>query len=457
MPARTRPPRAPHRHRRVAAARVATALATVAALGACASSPAPMSTLALNRAKVDFVQVGVPQVRAGTAALVDVATTVGAAVAAGQRPGETGATAVSPWSLLQLVMALRLGAEGDTAAALDRLGLTRAKHPARAMAALTGQVQQWSGDPGQLDPATVPVFPLLQTGAAILIDRDLSVHRDYLNELGKYLNNGVYPVRFDGLDAALGEWAAVNTGGTLTSVPLPGDASDTGDALVYAGTAYLAAGWALPFDARRTHTGVFTGPRGPSPVQFMRSTLPARVAAGDGFTALQLDYGTTLALQILLPPPGGDPAALLARRPLTEARLALAGAPVAAHDVTLPRWSASTWIDPLPRLRALGLSEVLDGAGLAGIADAHPTLSAARLGAVLTVGERGTVMGAAETTGADGARTERPGDGGAGPVEAADAAPGPSPFTADRPFTYSLVDTATGLPLLVGTVTRPVG
>ena len=74
-----------------------------------------MTTLALKRSKVAFTQVGVDEQRDGVAALVDAATDLGGAVAAALPPtrSDHGATVVSPWSLLQLLMILRSGADGD--------------------------------------------------------------------------------------------------------------------------------------------------------------------------------------------------------------------------------------------------------------------------------------------------------------------------------------------------------
>jgi serine protease inhibitor len=435
------------------------ALVTVGLLGGCAAAPPPMTTLSLKRSKVAFAQIGVDRTREDIGALVDLATTTGAAVASSRRT-DADATVVSPWSLLQLLLTLRAGSGGDATTQLDALGLSGAKDPLRAMAALTGQVQQWAGDPGRLDSGSVPASPLLQTAPAVLATDSLALRGEFLDRLGKYLNTGVYPVRTSGFDAALGQWAAVNTGEQLESVPLRAP-SDTD--IEFAGTVFLAAGWRLPFDPRRTRTATFFAPGAPMDAQLMRATVPARSARGDGFTTLQLDYGTSLALQVLLPDPGGDPGTLLARKPLTEARLALAAAPVAAHDVTLPRWRVSGWSDPVPALRALGLGAPFTaGDGLSGISGSRPTVTGARLGTALTVAERGSTSGAAGTAGTaaagDGADTVGTGEASTTPptpAAPADAPPGPDPFTVDRPFAYAVVDTATGLPLLIGTVLRP--
>ena len=169
----------------------------------------------------------------------------------------------------------------------------------------------------------------------------------------------------------------------------------------------------------------------------MRGTVPARVAAGEGFSALQLDYGTTLALQIVLPAPGTPLADAASEGRFTAARIALAGAPSAPHEVSLPKWRSTTWTGLVEPLRDAGLTGLFAGPGLEGIAPGSPTVTDARAAAVLTVGEKGTAPDTATTP-----TTPEPG-------------PGPAPFVVDRAFAYSVVDTATGLPLLMGTVNRP--
>ncbi|RDB47533.1 serpin family protein, partial [Tsukamurella tyrosinosolvens] len=121
----------------------------------------------------------------------------------------------------------------------------------------------------------------------------------------------------------------------------------------------------------------------------------------------------------------------------TAARIALAGAPSTPHEVSLPKWRTSTWTGLADPLRDAGLTALFAGPGLDGVAPGSPSLADARAAAVLTVGEKGTA-----TDTATAAPTPEP-------------APGPAPFVVDRAFAYSVVDTATGMPLMMGTVNRP--
>ncbi|TWS19210.1 serpin family protein [Tsukamurella asaccharolytica] len=417
--------------------RAAMALFAAGTLAACGGAPSAPQTLSLERSKTAFEQVGIDETRDDVTALTATATRLGARLAAGDP--RAASTAVSPWSILSLLGMLRAGAQGETAAQLDGAGLGAAKNLPRAMAALTGQAAQWAGDPGAVPTGTPPATPLFQSQVALLTatqPEDRRVRSEYLDALAETYDTGVYPVDFGlGVGEPLGQWVAVNTGSRLTSAPLR---TDAGTRLAAATTAYLAAAWRFPFDAARTRPAPFTAADGAVlDPPTMRGTVPARVAAGEGFTALQLDYGTTLALQIVVPAPGTPLSEAASEGRFTAARIALAGAPLAAHEVSLPKWRTSTWTGLADPLRDAGLTALFAGPGLDGVAPGSPSLTDARAAAVLTVGEKGTA-----TDTATAAPTPEP-------------APGPAPFVVDRAFAYSVVDTAIGLPLMMGTVNRP--
>lgn len=419
--------------------RAATALLAAGLLAACGGAPSAPDALSLDRSKKAFEQVGIDETRADVTTLVSTATRFGARLATGDP--RAASTAVSPWSVLSLLGMLRAGAEGETAAQLDGAGLGAAKDLPRAMAALTGQTAQWAGDPGTVPAGTPPASPLFGSRVALLTAKqpeDRRVRPAYLDALSASYDTGVYPVDFGlGVGVPLGEWVAVNTGSAFTSSPLRTSADTR---LAAATTAYLAAAWRFPFDAARTRPAPFTASDGTTldPLT-MRGTVPARIAPGDGFTAIQLDYGTTLALQILLPNPGTPLADVASEGRFTTARIALAGAPSTPHEVSLPKWRTSTWTALADPLRDAGLTALFAGPGLDGIAPGSPAMDDARAAAVLTVGEKGTASDTAP------------------PTPSPEPGPGPAPIAVDRAFAYSVVDTATGLPLLMGTVNRPGG
>ncbi|MFC7753848.1 serpin family protein [Tsukamurella soli] len=428
------------RGRRALAAALAATL--VAGLGACGSPSITTPVLALDRSKATFREVGVDETRDDIAALVASATRIGASLVRG---GSGSGVVVSPYAVLTLLAELRAGAGGATAAQLDGpdgADLSALHDPGRAMAALIGQVEQWSGDPGSVSASAPPASPLFQVGRALLVPSAATVTHDYLDTLSRWYDTGVYPADFGGprIDAELGEWAAVNSASTWTATPLR---VDTATRAALLATAYLAAAWRYPFQLSATSSAPFTDADGSTAdVPTMHGTVLARVARTAGFEAVQLDYGTTLGLQIVLPPRGRPLDDVATSGALTAARLALAAAPVAAHAVALPRWRTVTWTH-LPG--SLAVSSLFAGdADLPGLGTGVH-ISDARSGATLTVGEKGTAM-------AQPAASSAP----ATPTAGVPAGPGPDPFAVDRAFVYSVVDTATGLPLLIGTVRTPV-
>ncbi len=449
-------------------------LAAAMTLAGCSSGHPAVTTLELARSKATFQEVGIDEVRAGGAEpLVAATTRIGATLTAAAGGGADGAGAVvSPWGVVALLAMLRAGATGATSAQLDDVrggagdnhggsgagapvGLGAVSDLNRTMAAMIGQVEQWSGDPGSVSPTTPPATPLFQVGRAVLVPALTEVRRDFLDTLSRFYDTGVYPADFGSatLGQALGEWAAVNSASTWTATPLRVDSSTR---LALLATAYLAAGWRYPFPLSGTSTSPFENADHTSAaVPTMHGTVLARVVHGSGFDALQLDYGTTLCLQIVLPPRGGSLADVVTPAVFTAARLALAAAPIAPHLVSLPRWQTTTWIrlpGPLAATDAFSDDASLPGLG----SGVH--VGDARAAAALTVGEKGTVV-ARPTAGTtpDGASSVNGqptvGDQPVGGTPASQT--GPDPFAVDRAFAYSVVDTATGLPLLMGTVRIP--
>ncbi|MDF0532481.1 serpin family protein [Tsukamurella sp. 8F] len=424
---------------------IAIGLAAVLLLAGCSSPQGKPPAMDMRRSKVAFAQVGIDEVRRGGAGpLVDAATRIGAELVSSERSG--AGSVVSPWAAVSLLAELRDAARGSTAKQLDDVGFGAVRRDDgsdldRTMAAFIGQVEQWAGDPGTVSASTPPATPLFQVGRAVLVPSLDAVSDHYLDTLSKYYDTGVYPVDLGApmLGTALGEWAAVNSASTWTSTPLePG----AGDRFAMLATAYLAAAWRYPFEVADTTNAPFTDSDGTtSNVPTMHGTSTARLVRAPGFDAVQLDYGTTLALQIVLPPRGRPLSDVTTPESFTAARLALAAAPAAQHRISLPRWRTSTWIrlpGPLAVRDAFSAGASLDALG------PRARISDARLAAALTVGERGTVIGEPDASGS------------ATPAPAPATGPEPDPVSVDRAFAYSVVDTATGLPLLMGSVRSPV-
>ncbi|HEY9312763.1 serpin family protein [Williamsia sp.] len=415
----------------------ATALA-ILMLGtaACASDEPAAVTVELTTAPdVEFEEIGIDEVRDAATELVRYTSDLGVDMIRGAEPAAN--QVVSPWGAMVTLQMLRAGAGGNTAAELDSvLGVSDTE----AVAALIGQLDRVSGDPGGVDRKNPPSPPVFHQASGIFIDDSLVVGDEYLAVLGRSFGTGLYPVDFSvpQTESALNEWISVNTGGEISQTPTE-YSTDTVISLL--STVFLAAAWQQPFSPASTAPSEFTTTDGSvSKVSTMHKTLDVPLRRGPGWTAVQLPYSQSLAMQILLPDNGSDPNALLSGTALADADAALRAGAASSVDVSLPRWDIAGEVDLKSTLESRGVHDLFtDAADLTAISD-QLVVTAVAQNSSITVGEKGTI--AASATQADVGVTALPPE----PVET---------FVADRPFVFQIVDTATGLPLFLGVVARP--
>ncbi|MBT0566779.1 serpin family protein [Williamsia sp. CHRR-6] len=406
-------------------------------ISGCASNTEGPSTAQLSKApSVTFTQIGIDEVRADSESLVGATRRLGVAIA-----GQSAAGAnriVSPWSLMTALAMVRAGARGATADEIDRAA---GPYTPRAVAALTGQVTAVGGDPGKVDEQNPPTPPVFRQATGVFAQKSYPIGKQYLVELSRYFDTGVYPVDFstDQAQRAINEWTTVNTGSQITRAPNPPDKSTL---LSLLSTVYLAAAWNSPFPAAKT---VEQGRFSVTPDRVVRTPMMAnsgafRIAEGPGWTAIELPYGTgELAMQVVLPATGATTSTVLTDAVLSSVAAELKSAQPRTVDVTLPRWQSTETIDLRTALQTMGIRSLFtDRADLSGISPGLMVTRAAQSGTI-TVGEKGTV--AAAVTKIDVGPTATPDQG--------------IRFTADRPFVYQIVDTSTALPLFLGVVSDP--
>jgi serpin B len=239
-------------------------------------------------------------------------------------------------------------------------------------------------------------------------------------------------------ESAIDKWLAVNTGGKILETPTEYD-PDTVISLI--STVYLAAAWQQPFSPQSTGPADFTTADGSADeVNMMHKTVAAGWGSGPGWTGVQLPYSDGLAMQVFLPE-GRELPALLEGQVLREASAELRSAPATSVAVSLPRWDVASSVDLKSVLQQLGVRDLFTGAAdLTGISP-QLLVTAAVQDSTITVGEKGTV--AASATQIDAGVTGIP------PEEQVRV------FTADRPFVYQIIDTSTGLPLFLGSISTP--
>ncbi|WP_020108726.1 serpin family protein [Nocardia sp. 348MFTsu5.1] len=405
-------------------------------MSACASDePADLTVELATASDVEFEEIGIDEVRDAATALVGYTSDLGIDMIRSAKPAAN--QVVSPWGAMLTLQMLRAGAGGNTAAELDSvLGVADTD----AVAALIGQLDQVSGDPGGVDLKNPPSPPVFHQASGIFIDDSLTVGDDYLEVLARSFGTGIYPVDFSvpETESALNKWISVNTGGEISQAPTE---YSTDTVISVLSTVFLAAAWQQPFSPESTSPADFTtGDGSVAEVDTMHKTLDVPLRRGAGWTAVQLPYSQSLAMQILLPDNGSDPDALLNGTALADANSALRAGPESSVEVSLPRWDITGQVDLKSTLEGRGVHDLFtDAADLTAISD-QLVVTAVAQNSSITVGEKGTV--AASATQVDIGVTSLP-------PEPADT------FIADRPFVFQIVDTATGLPLFLGIVARP--
>ena len=246
------------------------------------------------------------------------------------------------------------------------------------------------------------------------------------------------------LNAALQSWLSEQTGGLLESVA-SGVETDTNTLMTILTTAYLSAKWADEFLPSNTAAGVFHGVSCDAETQFMRRTESYGVYYwSEDFGAASLGLVSGGRMWFILPDEDVSADALLT----SGEYMRLVSDPDGWADQTdirvnysVPKFDVSSSFDLSEGLKALGVTEVFDGAA----ADFTPLtdmdgvfVSSARHGARVAIDEEG-VTAAAFT-------------------ELALAGDPPPPedeidFTLDRPFIF-VITTAGNAPLFAGVINQ---
>ena len=351
-------------------------------------------------------------------------------------------TVFSPASVAAALQMALCGARGATAAqlaaALHLDGPARAADGLRLLSDLLSSAG--AGGPGGGVTMRAPNTLWVQAG--------LPLSPGFTGQLVDIAGVTVRPADFQSAPAEaraqINDLIAEQTAGKITNLLGP-DAVSAATRLVLANAVYLKAAWTFPFPARATADAPFyPGDAGGAPLSAatMRLTSDLAYLRTDGYQAVLLPYKESrLAMAVVLPE-AGPPAALAPRLARGLAPL-LTGATRQSVALSLPKFRQRAGFGLIPMLQQLGVQDAFTSA-----ADFSGITSAVRLfiGAVvhhayIDVDEQGTEAAAATAV------AMRP--------MALRRGPEPVRMTVDRPFLFAITDTATGLPLFLGQVSRP--
>lgn len=346
-----------------------------------------------------------------------------------------GGLVFSPASIAAALRLALLGARGDTAAELaTALHLSAPEEAGEGLRLL-----------GSLAGGTAAGETVFRAPNTMWLQAGFPVRPEFTTALADLAGAAVRDTDFAGHPGRarreINEAIAGQTAGKIRDLMGPGSV-DASTRLVLANAVYLKAAWAHPFPRHATADAPFHPAGGGTvTVPMMRLTARLDYARGGSWQAVLLPYRRRrLAMAIILP--DGQPGPAEEELAASGLRALLAAAAPAEVRLGLPRFRLTARVGLVPALRQLGLARPFGpAADFSGIGPGPLFISAVGHQAYIGVNEEGTEAAAATAAAvalAAFARPERP-------VE----------VTVDRPFLFAITDTATGLPLFLGRVTRP--
>ncbi len=344
----------------------------------------------------------------------------------------------SPLSALYALSMLRAGAGTTTAAEMDAVLGLPIDHRDEALNALMASVQQFDGDPGDVDEDNPPEVPLLRITNAAFVPEDDIIGQSYLETLARHYGSGVYPVDFAAPETPgrIDAWVSEETGGRIDKAPLKVDRRTI---LSLLNVVFFAAAWEQPFDESATHDDDFRLADGTmASVPTMHASPVVRHARGEGWSGIDLPYREGFSMRLVLPDEGTEP--LWSEDEFVAIGATLDAAEPRPVELALPTWDHAYDQDLLVVLRAMGLDESIGTAPDFDAITPNAYVSGAAQSANITVAEKGTV--AAAVTQITMAETSAP------------MVPDLS-ISFDRPFGYQIIHEDTGLPVFLGTVADP--
>lgn len=346
---------------------------------------------------------------------------------------EPGNLFLSPASISMALGMVHAGAEGETAAEMERALRYPPGDVHEGMAELLRRVPI-AGEGRRVSLAN-----------ALWVQQDFALRPAYLERVGRHYGGGASPVDFVGAPdqavATLNRWAAEQTAGRIKDILKLENITDR-TRLVLTNAVYFKADWLRPFQASQTSSRPFTLAAGGSvTVPMMRQRGLFRLLEAPSFEAVEMPYkGEELSMLIFLPKTSSS---------LEQFEQGLEGPALAGWidrlrvaertdlELVVPKLELETRASLVPQLQALGMRRAFTQmAQLGGISDGRLYLSDVLHQTWLRVDEKGTEA-AAVTAGL------------------AEIVSRPREFHADRPFFFAIRDNRSGSLLFIGRIERP--
>ncbi len=353
----------------------------------------------------------------------------------------------SPTSIALALAMARLGANGDTAAEMDRVlhSLGAPAQGSELVALLRSLDSSEACGVAQLPATPEPGGPSceLSVSDAAFVQTGWQLEPAYLDALSSRFGAGVNLLDFAGdseaARLAINAWVNQKTRGRITD-PLQPGSPDSTTRLCLANAIYLKASWEEQFWPESTALHAFTKADGTVVDVPTMAAWRTRYASDVGWRAIDLPYQGNLSMMVVVP---DDMTAFVASLDAQKLAGVVGGEQSFPVVLTLPRFSTRAEIDLAGTLSAMGMPSAFDlnRADLSGIDGLHD-LSVGQVvhAANIDVDEKGTTAAAVTLTLIVG---------GALPT------PPPITFNVDRPFLYFIRDTRSGAILFMGRIDDP--
>jgi serpin B len=356
--------------------------------------------------------------------------------------GGSGNVVYSPYSVDAALTMAAAGANGPTAAQIDKVLGASSKATATANAATLGHAI------GVAAPSGVSGAPTLELANALWIEQGVPLQAPFVTTLSHTFGAPPQDTNFSGApDAArqtINAWVSRHTASLIQDL-LPQGSVSAATVFVLANAIYLKANWATPFATRLTHDAPFTTATGQRiSVPFMSAPDAAySYASSPHYQAVEVPYRSS-SLSLLAILPTGE--SLTALQPsLNAATLSSLVTALRNRQVNLlmPKLHLHTQTSLNGPLQALGMTDAFgSAANFSAITTKVPLqISLVEHAADLKIDEQGTVAAAAT--------------GIVGPTAIALPTGPPVTVNLDHPYLLLLRDDGSGAILFVARVADP--
>jgi len=347
--------------------------------------------------------------------------------------GGSGNVVYSPYSVDAALTMAGAGAEGPTAAQIDRV---------------LGAPSAAAADANAAALASASGAPTVELANALWIERGIPLQTPFVTTLTDTFGAAPQDTNFSGAPQAarqaINAWVSAHTAKLIEDL-LPDGSVTAATVFVLANAIYLKAHWATPFDTRLTHAAPFTTSTDQQvSVPFMSAQLaPYPYASASGYQAVDLPYRSSSLSLLALLPTGESPTRF--EPTLNAGTLAslLAALRLRRVNLLMPKLHLHTQTSLNAPLESLGMKDAFGPAANFGAITTKVPLqiSLVEHAADLKIDEQGTVAAAAT--------------GIVGPTAIALPTGPPVTVDLDRPYLLLLRDDTSGAILFVARVADP--